>query len=289
MFKFTLFKQAYSWLVAIAMAGMLLTLAIIPFLIPKLPINPAFFTIILSLLGIASLGMMYRYICIPFLFATFSVLAVLRILGLYKYFLLMIPAGISLLCLVILFFYIAYHDVKQQPILLKGSKELFNMSVYEWHLSFIRLYVGYDLVAHCTEKLFAGRIPFQADVTAFMHLNVADPTFFVRLAGLCELAGVISLGLGFLTRIGAIGTTLYLIIATILGHHFLKGFIWALPGGGWEYPVMWSVFILSYAVLGADQFSIDGVLDKNFKLSAGLKKLMGVMESDKYKAYKESL
>ncbi|MFZ0219912.1 MAG: DoxX family protein [Candidatus Aquirickettsiella sp.] len=276
-----MYKQAYSSLVAIAIIGMFLSLIILAFSMHSIPSNPIFFIVLLSLLGILALGMMYRYICIPFLFATFFVLSVLRILGLHKCFVPMIPVIISLLCLVILFLYIAYHDVKRQPIILQGkSHDMFEMSAYEWHLSFIRIYVGFDLIAHCTEKLFAGRIPFQADVTAFMHLNVVDPSFFVRFSGLCELAGVISLGLGLLTRMGALGTSLYLIVAALIGHHFLKGFIWALPGGGWEYPVMWSVFILSYIVLGADEFSIDGVLDKNFNLPIWLKRLMGVMESD---------
>lgn len=276
-----MFKQAYSSLVAIALSGMFLSLIILAFSIHRIPVNPTFFIVLLSLLGIIALCLMYRYICIPFLLATFSVLSVLRILGLHKCFVPMVPVIISLLCLVILFFYIAYHDVKKRSIILQHIPQaMFEMSVYEWHLSFIRMYVGFDLIAHSTEKLFAGPVPFQADVTAFMHLNVVDPSLFVRFSGLCELAGVISLGLGFLTRVGAVGTSLYLIIATIIGHHFLKGFIWALPGGGWEYPVMWSVFILSYIVLGADEFSIDGVLDKNFNLPRGLKRLMGVMESD---------
>jgi putative oxidoreductase len=274
-------RSAYSSLVGIALAGMLLGLLILSFSNDSLPSNPRFFVVLLSLLGIIALGLMYRYICIPFLLATFSVLSVLRILGLHKCFVPMIPIIISLLCLVILFIYIAYKDVKRQPIILRGrAQDLFEMSAYEWHLSFIRLYIGFDLIAHCTEKLFAGRIPFRADVGAFAQLNVMDPTFFVRLSGLCELAGVISLGLGLLTRVGALGTALYLMIATFIGHHFFKGFIWALPGGGWEYPVMWSVFILSYIVLGADEFSIDGVLDKNFNLPIWLKRLMGVMESD---------
>lgn len=276
-----MYKQAYSSLVGLAILGIFLSLILLAFSVPRLPVNPIFFTVILSLLGIIALCLMYRYICVPFLIATFSVLSVVRILGLHKCFVPMIPVIISLLSLVILFFYIAYHDVKQRPIILQGKPQnMFNMSAYEWHLSFIRMYVGFDLIAHCTEKLFAGRVPFQADVTAFMHLNVMEPTLFVRFSGLCELAGVISLGLGLLTRIGAVGTSLYLIVATIIGHHFLKGFIWALPGGGWEYPVMWSVFILSYIVLGADEFSIDGVLDKNFNLPIWLKRLMGIMESD---------
>ncbi|OJA00990.1 hypothetical protein BEV13_01430 [Rickettsiella grylli] len=276
-----MFKRMYLFFVNLALLGVLLSLTIFGLTRDKLAANPTFFIIFLSLIGILSLCMMHRYICIPFLFAVFSVLSVIRILSLHHSLQPIYPLLVSLLCLVVLFLTIAYQDVKKRPIQLRNVPQTrFNMSAYEWHLSFIRIYVGFDLIAHCTEKLFAGQIPFQADVTAFKHLNVIDPAFFVRFAGLCELAGVISLGLGLLTRLGALSTSLYLMMATLIGHHFLKGFIWASPGGGWEYPVMWSVFILSYAVLGADEFSIDGVLDKQFHLPRWLKRFMGVMKSD---------
>ncbi|WP_306686816.1 DoxX family protein [Candidatus Coxiella mudrowiae] len=43
---------------------------------------------------------------------------------------------------------------------------------------------------------------------------MADPNFIVTLAGLCELRGTIAIGLGFFTRLGSIGITLYLLLFT---------------------------------------------------------------------------
>ncbi len=258
----------------LSITGMLLTLFILLAHLVNFSARSAFFALSLSLLAIVALIWMYRSSCVPYLMATFSVLSVIRIIGLNGYYFALYPALLALLCLIILFFYIAYQDIKQQTIFL--GADAYHMSAYEWQLSFIRIYVGFDLIAHCAEKLFDGPIAFQSDVMAFIHLNVIDPTFLVKLAGLCELAGAISLGLGLLTRIGAIGTALYIMIATIIGGHFLKSFIWASPGGGWEYPLMWTVLILSYSVLGANKFSIDGVLNKKFTLPTWSKRLMGI-------------
>ncbi|MDQ8040179.1 MAG: DoxX family protein, partial [Rickettsiella sp.] len=65
-------------------------------------------------------------------------------------------------------------------------------------------YIGFDLIAHCAEKLFSGPIPFQPNAKAFAVLGIPNSELFVKLAGLIELRGTISLGLGFFTRIGAI-------------------------------------------------------------------------------------
>jgi putative oxidoreductase len=111
-------------------------------------------------------------------------------------------------------------------------------------------------------------------VNAFIHLGVPAPEFFVILAGLCELGAAIALGLGLMMRIGAIGTVLYLLMATYLGHHFSLGFIWAAPGGGWEYATMWMVLILSFAISGVHRFSIDQYLESYFKLPSFIKKCL---------------
>lgn len=127
----------------------------------------------------------------------------------------------------------------------------------EWHLTFLRIYVGFDLVPHCTEKLFAGPAPFNADVEAFAAMHVPFPEAFVILGGFCEIAIVIGLGLGVLTRLAGIGAALYYLIASLIGGHFLNGFIWASPGGGWEYPVLMMVLFLSFVPRGAGAFSVD--------------------------------
>ncbi|GAB5377937.1 MAG: DoxX family protein [Acuticoccus sp.] len=124
-------------------------------------------------------------------------------------------------------------------------------------LGFIRLYLGLDLVPHFTEKLFAGPGPRGEDIAAFESLGVPMAPAFVVLAGLIELAAAIGVGLGLLTRLAAPATVLYLMIATVMGSHFALGFIWATPGGGWEYPVLWSVLILTFVFGGGGWLSLD--------------------------------
>ncbi len=131
----------------------------------------------------------------------------------------------------------------------------------DWALASLRVYVGFDLVPHFTEKLFAGPGPRMADVTAFAEFGLPVPLAFVILGGLCEIGGAVGIGLGLFTRIAGLGTALYFLIATLIGGHFGLGFIWASPGGGWEYPVLMMVFFLTFAVMGGGRLSLDAALD----------------------------
>ncbi|MEM9105214.1 MAG: DoxX family protein [Pseudomonadota bacterium] len=142
-------------------------------------------------------------------------------------------------------------------------------------LAFVRMYIGLDLVPHFTEKLFAGPTVRSGDVQAFQALNVPDPLQFVLLAGVIELSAAIGIGLGLFTRLAAILTVLYLMIATIMGHHFTIGFIWATSGGGWEYPVLWSVLILSFVFGGGRWMSLDEIISEHVRLPRWVEALMG--------------
>lgn len=146
----------------------------------------------------------------------------------------------------------AFADRDRWPVLL--------LSRAEWHLALLRIYIGFDMVPHFTEKLFAGPGPFSEDVKAFSSFGMAEPGAFVVLGGLCELAIAIGIGAGFLTRLAAIGGTFYFMIATIIGGHFGMGFIWASKGGGWEYPVLMMVLMSSFLITGSGKFSIDQVV-----------------------------
>ncbi|WP_196223417.1 DoxX family protein [Roseibium sp. RKSG952] len=142
-------------------------------------------------------------------------------------------------------------------------------------LSFIRLYIGLDLVPHFTEKLFAGPSARLGDVKSFEALGVPDALGFVLLAGTIEFAAMIGVGMGLLTRLASILTVIYLIVATILGHHFQLGFIWATAGGGWEYPLLWSALILSFVLGGGRWLSLDQIIFERVKLPRWIDFLMG--------------
>lgn len=127
-----------------------------------------------------------------------------------------------------------------------------------WMLTFIRAYVGFDLVPHFTEKLFGGPAPFNDDVAVFAQLGLPFPELFVVLGGLCEFGIMVGFGLGLFTRLAAPCAALYYLIATIAGGHFSSGFIWA--NGGWEYSALMIVLFLTFAYAGAGAFSLDRAL-----------------------------
>lgn len=167
----------------------------------------------------------------------------------------------------------AYYDIIESKSDHRAAK--IHNTRFEWQLLFIRMFVGYDLIPHFSEKLFAGAAIRTNDVMAFDKLHVPHAFAFVVIAGLCEFGGALAISCGLLTRLGAICLFVYLMVATYLGHHFELGFIWASPGGGWEFPVLWSVLILSFCVFGANSFSIDQVLKDRYQLPGFVKKLMG--------------
>ena len=149
------------------------------------------------------------------------------------------------------------------------------VTVFEWQLWFIRLFIGFDLIPHFCEKLFAGSVIRADDIHAFTQLGVPHPLTMVIIAGLMEFGGAFALSCGFLTRLGAICLAIYMLTATYLGHHFSNGFIWASPGGGWEYPVLWTVLILSFAFFGAGDFSLDRSIKNTMNPSRWIEHLMG--------------
>ncbi len=138
--------------------------------------------------------------------------------------------------------------------------------VVEWQVLFVRMYIGFDFIPHFTEKLFAGTTIHAGVVQDFIHLGLPHPNLFVWAAGFCEFISTISIGLGLFIRPGAIFCTIYLLIATYLGHHFSTGFMWIRPGGGWEFAVLWAMLIFSFAFSGDNFFSIDEYIKNHFSL-----------------------
>lgn len=213
---------------------------------------------------------MFRVFIVGFLLSLFFTLIAARIAALYNFYLFSAPLVFSAIIFIILYWHNAIIQLSQQKI---TTDSVFRLTDYQ--LTFLRIYVGMDFIPHFTEKLLAGPMPRLADVQAFTHLGIPHPEFFVILAGLCELGAAIALGLGLITRLGALFAGLYLLIATYLGNHFILGFIWASPGGGWEYPLMWLVLTLIFAISGAGQFSLDYYINSKYKLPKFIRCLQG--------------
>lgn len=131
----------------------------------------------------------------------------------------------------------------------------------QWQMTTLRIYFGFDMVGHLTEKLAAGTHSFHYMSEQFLTFGVPNGALFVILSGLCELGIAIGIGTGLLTRLAGFCAALYYMIANQYGGHFENGFTWSnRPDGGWEFPVLMAFFYISFTLSGAGKFSIDGWL-----------------------------
>ena len=234
----------------------------------SLPQGAVAFMVLWLLLGIIAFGLLPRLsFAVGFLVSLLCLLVSWRIAALQGIDLVIYGLLVAFLIYLAMFGLVAWRNIKQGDPALKLGR-------MAWHLTLIRIYIGFDLVPHFTEKLFAGPGPRDEDIKAFTGLGVPAPEFFVTLAGFCELGIAIGIGLGLLTRLAAVCSAAYFMIATILGHHFFLGFIWASPGGGWEYPVLMMVLLISFVIGGAGQFSVDNVILRRLTLPGWVRRLM---------------
>ena len=234
----------------------------------SLPPVAVAFMVLWLVLAILAFAVLPRVSFVPaYLVSLLCMLVSWRIAGLHGVDLVIYSLLVAFLIYLAMFGLIAWRSVHHEDPKLKLDRT-------DWHETLIRIYIGFDLVPHFTEKLFAGPGPRNEDIKSFIELGVPAPEFFVTLAGFCELGIAIGIGLGLLTRLAAVCSALYFMIATILGHHFFLGFIWASPGGGWEYPVLMIVLLISFLLDGAGPFSIDNVILRRLTPPTWVRRLM---------------
>jgi putative oxidoreductase len=134
----------------------------------------------------------------------------------------------------------------------------------DWGMTALRLYVGLMFVPHFAGHIFAGPAPFGVFADYFGSIGLPYPAAFVVLAGLIELAATIGLAFGCMTRIAAISAAVYLFVSVGLGGHFSSGYIWVLPGAGWEFPALWIFALSIVAATGGGRVSADAWLKSRF-------------------------
>ena len=230
-----------------------------------------FLTITMSNIVLMRIKKHIRQVSVLFMFTLFTGLTALTIALKTNQTIPQISIGILLAIKLIIYSYIAIKDIQDNT---QNHKKI--EKKLDWHVLTVRVMIGCTFIPHFCEKLFTGGTFRQEDVLSFTEMGIPMPFLRVILAGLCEFFGSIAITCGFLTRLSAICTALYLIVATYLGGHFSTGFIWVTEGGGWEYPVLWFSLILCFAVFGPGYFSIDQHINAKYKLPKLTKQLMGV-------------
>jgi putative oxidoreductase len=124
----------------------------------------------------------------------------------------------------------------------------------------VRVAAGLTLVPHGAQKLFGWFGGYGIEATGqFFATKLGLPAGLAVLAGAIEFFGGLALAAGLLTRPVAALVTGLMAVA-VVQVHLGAGFFWT--SGGYEYPLLWGIVALSYAVRGGGRFSLDAVLGR---------------------------
>lgn len=135
-----------------------------------------------------------------------------------------------------------------------------DISLNDWAITFLRVYVGLMFIAHYSGHVLAGPEQFQVFASYFSGVGFHIGGPMVVLAGVIEIGVSIGLVFGLMTRFAATSAVLYLYFATLWGEHFSTGYVWVLPNGGWEFSALWMVVILVFIITGGSKISIDRII-----------------------------
>ncbi|ARJ67222.1 DoxX family protein [Magnetospirillum sp. ME-1] len=124
----------------------------------------------------------------------------------------------------------------------------------------VRVAAGLLLVPHGAQKLFGWFGGYGLEATGqFFATKLGLPAGLALVAGLIEFAGGLMLAAGLATRaVAALATGLLLVAA--FGIHLGNGFFWT--AGGFEYPLLWGVVTLAFAIRGGGRFSADSLIGR---------------------------
>jgi putative oxidoreductase len=126
----------------------------------------------------------------------------------------------------------------------------------------VRVTTGLLLLPHGAQKLFGLFGGYGIEATGqFFAGKLGLPASFALLAGLIEFGGGLLLAIGLATRAAAILIFSVMAVAAVLVH-WPQGFFWT--SGGYEYPLLWGIVALSYAIRGGGRYSVDALIGYEF-------------------------
>lgn len=126
----------------------------------------------------------------------------------------------------------------------------------------LRVVVGLTLVPHGAQKLFGAFGGYGLEATGqFFEAKLGLPPVMALIAGLIEFFGGLALAAGLLTRpVAALAAGLLAVAAFQV--HWGAGFFWT--AGGFEYPLLWAVAALYFALRGGGRYSADAAIGREF-------------------------
>jgi putative oxidoreductase len=115
----------------------------------------------------------------------------------------------------------------------------------------LRVSLGVLFLAHgLLLKVFTFGLPG----TVGFFESLGYPGFFAYLVILGEIGGGLALILGLWTRPIALLLLPIMLGATL--QHLAAGWLFSLQGGGWEFPVFWTVTLVVQALLGDGAYAL---------------------------------
>jgi putative oxidoreductase len=129
----------------------------------------------------------------------------------------------------------------------------------------IRVAAGAIIMPHAFPKLFGSFAPVLAKnvLAPLGFLNFPDPLFWAIFLGVLELVGGALLIVGLLTRAMALG----LAIETAIITYFVaipKGWFYASPGGGAEFPAILTLVYLGIVLTGPGRYALDRLVARRW-------------------------
>lgn len=155
-----------------------------------------------------------------------------------------------------------YSIKKQIEVKMKNSMYKLLDSKAGWEMTLLRIVVGVVFMMHGSQKLFGlfggGGLEGTA---AFMSSLGLEPAYVMAtLAGLGEFFGGLFILVGFITRLGAISTSIVALVA-IFTVHINNGFF--MSANGFEYALVLLVASISIFIGGAGKYGLDNEIKKN--------------------------
>lgn len=122
----------------------------------------------------------------------------------------------------------------------------------------VRIATGLILVPHGAQKLFGWFGGYGIEATGqFFATKLGLPAGIAVLAGLIEFFGGLALAAGLFTRPVA-ALVAGLMAVAVVQVHLGAGFFWT--SGGFEYPLLWGIVALGFAIRGGGRFSLDAAI-----------------------------
>ncbi|MFO1038633.1 MAG: DoxX family protein [Geminicoccaceae bacterium] len=115
----------------------------------------------------------------------------------------------------------------------------------------LRISLGVMFVAHGLMKVLVFTVPG----TVQYFESIGYPGYFAYLVIIGELGGGLALILGLWTRWISLLLLPIMIGATL--QHTGNGWVFSSQGGGWEFPVFWTMTLLVQSLLGSGAYALD--------------------------------